>query len=1004
MGVYKCKVCAGTIELNENQTTATCNYCGVEQSIPNLKTDLIYNLYDRANHFLRTNEYEKAEQLYEQILKENYTESEAYWSLVLCKYGVEYIDSSPTEKTITINRTQNTSVFDDVNYLQAIKHADFHQEEIYKNDAQIIENIQKQSIHLLKNEDPYDVFICYKQVDEYGKRTEDSVIAEKIYNDLTKEGYKVFFSMITLEKKLGVEYEPYIYAALSSSKIMVVVGTDLNYINATWVKNEWYRFINMMNEKDSNKHLIPLYKNFNPYDLPIEFSHLQALDMSNIAYRQDLLRGIKKLLPIKGKIHLEEELKIGFDYIRNKDWVNANFVFNRILEADPLNVMGNLGKLLAEYKVENQEGLGSITDSFSENKYFKHIMLSDNEKLKNQLLEYLNLIEESKKDAKKEVSYLTAIKLIDVGSYNRAKELLEALGNYKDSQELLKKTLTKLEDSDLENQYNLYVGLMKSAKTAKDFEECSINFKKIIGYLDSENLMNECLKKANMLNSNKIYVQAKKLETSNNVDDVKKAIEYYKKIIDYKDSNQRIESCEKLILSLEEKAKNRKRKNKKIIIITSVVLTIALISLIIALALRPNYTTSLEFELTSNDTYKVVGIRKNKKDVVIPNMYKNKKVTNIGSKAFENNENIVSITIPRNVKIIEEKAFQEAKQLSEVIISVDSDLLEIGDYAFADTIKLYNFDFPSSLKTIGKWAFANSGIKKANLGINLTSVEHGAFEDTKLLQEVNFDPRSKVNRISDKLFNFAISLNKITFPESVKEIGDYSFANTQNLGTLTLPNSVEEIGEGIFFNASGLTTVNLPSSLKKLSENAFIFTENLREINISSSNNYFKTVSGILYNKDMTTLLKFPERKLLATYAIPEGVKTIGYGAFSFNFYLLSVDFADSIETIGYSAFAATRDLYTIRINETSNLKTIESYAFEETSLKNFVIPDSVTTMGEGIFYYSLNTNIFTTKTNKQTGWDNNWDKKTETSKFKIYWRDDWYLDSNNVPRVKAGR
>src|SRR5690554_3490120 len=112
MGVYKCKVCAGTIEINENQTTATCNYCGVEQSIPNLKTDLIYNLYDRANHFLRTNEFEKAEQLYEQILKENHTESDAYWSLVLCKYGVEYIDSSPTEKTITINRTQNTSIFD----------------------------------------------------------------------------------------------------------------------------------------------------------------------------------------------------------------------------------------------------------------------------------------------------------------------------------------------------------------------------------------------------------------------------------------------------------------------------------------------------------------------------------------------------------------------------------------------------------------------------------------------------------------------------------------------------------------------------------------------------------------------------------------------------------------------------------------------------------------------------------------------------------------------------
>ncbi|MGI6769728.1 MAG: hypothetical protein ACOX5E_02635 [Bacilli bacterium] len=92
MAIYKCKVCAGTLEVSENQTTATCNYCGVEQTLPKLNNELIVNLYDRANHFRRNNEFDKAEKLYEQIILEDYTDSEAYWSLLLCKYGIEYVE------------------------------------------------------------------------------------------------------------------------------------------------------------------------------------------------------------------------------------------------------------------------------------------------------------------------------------------------------------------------------------------------------------------------------------------------------------------------------------------------------------------------------------------------------------------------------------------------------------------------------------------------------------------------------------------------------------------------------------------------------------------------------------------------------------------------------------------------------------------------------------------------------------------------------------------------
>ena len=112
------------------------------------------------------------------------------------------------------------------------------------------------------------MFICYKETDNVGNRTVDSVLAYDLYNELTKEGYKVFFSRITLEDKIGTAYEPYIFAALNSAKIMIVLGTKPEYFNATWVKNEWSRYLTLAKKSNGKKILIPAYKDMDPYDLP----------------------------------------------------------------------------------------------------------------------------------------------------------------------------------------------------------------------------------------------------------------------------------------------------------------------------------------------------------------------------------------------------------------------------------------------------------------------------------------------------------------------------------------------------------------------------------------------------------------------------------------------------------------------------------------------------------------------------------------------------------------
>ena len=294
-------MCGGALEVSGNLTTTTCEYCGSQQTLPQLNDDKLERLYDRANHFRRNNEFDKAMGIYEQILDENNEDAESYWSIVLCRYGIEYVEDPISHKRIpTINRAQFTSIFDDDNYKSALKYADISQKIIYEQEAVTINEIQKGILDISQKEEPFDVFICYKETDANGQRTHDSVYANELYHELTQEGFKVFFARITLEDKLGVAYEPYIFAALNSAKVMVVIGTKAEYFNAVWVKNEWSRYLSLI-KNGEKKVLIPAYRDMDPYDLPKEFSHLQAQDMNKLGFMPDLVRGIKKLVGTQPK-------------------------------------------------------------------------------------------------------------------------------------------------------------------------------------------------------------------------------------------------------------------------------------------------------------------------------------------------------------------------------------------------------------------------------------------------------------------------------------------------------------------------------------------------------------------------------------------------------------------------------------------------------------------------------------------------------------------------------
>lgn len=296
--IFKCKICGGELNVERGQSIVECEYCGVRQTLPRFLDENTKLMYDRANNYLMHNEFDKAENIYNQILFADREDADAYWSLVLCKYGISYVKDPKTQKYVpTCNRTYYSSIFDGENYKNAIKYADAEKAELFKTDAKTIDDIQRGIVAISRKEKPFDIFISYKETGVSGGRTKDSIAAQELYERLTNEGYKVFFSRITLEDKIGTEYEPYIYAALASSKVMITVCSSNENIESVWVKNEWSRFMSFM-QKDSAKTILPLYFDMDKSNLPDEFAHLTSHDMKTDGFEQDLLRGIKKLIPL----------------------------------------------------------------------------------------------------------------------------------------------------------------------------------------------------------------------------------------------------------------------------------------------------------------------------------------------------------------------------------------------------------------------------------------------------------------------------------------------------------------------------------------------------------------------------------------------------------------------------------------------------------------------------------------------------------------------------------
>lgn len=640
MSIFKCKMCGGTLEINNNETVGVCEYCGTKQTLPKLDDDKKINLYDRANHFRRNNDYDKAMSIYENILNEDKTDAEAYWSLVLCRYGIEYVEDPATHKRVpTVNRAQFTSVFMDEDYKSAIEYADPVQKSVYEAEAKAIDEIQKGILEISQKEEPFDVFICYKETDANGRRTQDSVLANDLYHQLMQEGFKVFFSRITLEDKLGTAYEPYIFAALNSAKVMVVIGTKPEYFNAVWVKNEWSRYLALI-RNGAKKVLIPAYRDMDPYDLPEEFSHLQAQDMSKLGFMQDLIRGIRKIADAGEQKSVKKEtvvvnnantntaplLKRAFMFLEDGDWQSADEYCEKVLDLDPENAQAYLGKLMAQLCVKQVSMLKNRDKPFDLNNNYRKAYRFADDKLKSELEGYIKFINDRNENARLEGIYSKAESAMksakDKDSFVKAAELFESIEKFKDSKELAKQCREKGDKAYRKAQYDKAVSLFENPNNEVDCEAAKIIFEELGDYKDSKSYLDKYDEKVEEVRKDAIYYKA--MERKNKravfnkdkgIADLDKAAQLFESVSEWKDAKNQAELCRKEIeeikakqkaLELEEakeKAKTKKRKKILSISIASVIAVVVAFVIILNVVIIPYNKYNQAIEYINNEDY-----------------------------------------------------------------------------------------------------------------------------------------------------------------------------------------------------------------------------------------------------------------------------------------------------------------------------------------------------------------------------------------------------------------
>lgn len=371
----------------------------------------------------------------------------------------------------------------------------------------------------------------------------------------------------------------------------------------------------------------------------------------------------------------------------------------------------------------------------------------------------------------------------------------------------------------------------------------------------------------------------------------------------------------------------------------------------------------------SNGEITITKCNQSAETVVIPPDIDGNPVTSIGNEAFYYCDALTSVTIPNSVRSIGNEAFYSCSGLTS--LTIPDSVTSIGKDAFSYCNGLTSLTIPGSVINIGYGAFSScDGLTSVTIQDGVRNIGTFAFYWCGQLENITI--LGSVTSISDNAFyktayydddskwengvlyidNHLIKANSISgdyvIKPGTKVIGDCAFYYCTGLDSITIPDSVVSIGNEAFFGC-GLTSITIPDGVTNIGDYAFRVCFNLTGINVSAGNTAYCSENGVLYNKEKTEIICFPNKKPDTMFIIPSSVTSIAVGAFAECHSLTSIIIPNGIESIGNDVFNSCSSLTSITIPD--GVTSIGDKAFFGcTSLTSVTIPNSVTSIGNDAF------------------------------------------------------
>ena len=389
-------------------------------------------------------------------------------------------------------------------------------------------------------------------------------------------------------------------------------------------------------------------------------------------------------------------------------------------------------------------------------------------------------------------------------------------------------------------------------------------------------------------------------------------------------------------------------------------------------------------------------------------------LTSIGQYAFNNCDNLESVTIPAAVTKIGSSAFNDCDNLKTVDLSNTAVLKTIGDYAFSSCDNLESVTIPAAVTEIGDYAFSNcSSLATVELSDNasLKSIGERAFYYCGALSSIDLSKAKVLEEIGGYAFYECDKLTSVYIPLSVESIGEFAFSYSDNLSIINCEaTSAGDNWDGNWNYKNGnYYPVAWDCTNWSLSSDGLLTVK--KQYNFESKEAYpwyelRSQITGVEFDNSNATFTSIGNYAFycysnLQTATIPAGVTAIGDHAFQgcnnlkvvdlsntttlatigdYAFYgcgeLQSLTIPSTVTSIGNDAFRECQKLETIDLSKLTSLESIGSRAFYNCDqLASAYIPLSVQSVGEYAFYSCDNLGLIyiEAETLVPDGWDSNW-------------------------------